>query len=419
MRNNSRNEFDSVFGSYKPTSVRSGGFRSRGGFNRFNNSSRRGGSRFSGGNTVRADRFAKYVNRAEPSMETEIYVPTHTFNEFDIHEKLKANIALRKFTNPSPIQDQAIPHALKGRDVLGIANTGTGKTAAFLIPLINKLINDPKQEVLILAPTRELALQIERELIEFTHGMAIYSVSCVGGAPIRPQIMSLRRGVNVVIGTPGRVMDLMNQGYLDFSNTQNIVLDEADRMLDMGFIDDIRAILSTIHTNSQKLFFSATLAREIEVFVAQFLSDPIRVMVKTRDTAKNVDQDIVRIERGTDKIEKLHELLNTNEFKKVLIFAETKMTVDRLGNSLRERGFRADSIHGDKHQRERNRTLHQFKMDEINILVATDVAARGLDIPDVSHVINFEEPKSYETYIHRIGRTGRANKTGVALTFVN
>lgn len=415
MRNNSRNEFDSVFGSYKPASPRSGGFRPRGGSGGFN----RGRSRFSGNSAPRVDRFAKYVNRAEPIIETDAYVPTYTFADFDIHEKLKANIALRNYTNPSPIQDQAIPHALSGRDVLGIANTGTGKTAAFLIPLINKLLNDPKQEVLILAPTRELALQIERELVEFTHGMPIYSVSCVGGAPIRPQIMSLRRGVNVVIGTPGRVMDLMNQGYLNFSNTQNIVLDEADRMLDMGFIDDIRAILSTIHPESQKLFFSATLAREIEVFVAQFLNDPARVMVKTRDTAKNVDQNIIRVERGTDKIEKLHELLSTDEFKKVLIFAETKMTVERLGHSLRERGFRADSIHGDKHQRERNRTLHQFKMDEISILVATDVAARGLDIPDVSHVINFEEPKSFETYIHRIGRTGRANKTGVALTFVN
>ena len=388
--------------------------------NRFKSNGRNSPSRTGrrGGTTERID-HSRFINKAAPITESKPYVPTHTFSDFAIDERLKKAIANKNYITPSPIQDQAIPHALLGHDVLGIANTGTGKTAAFLIPLIHKMLTVRDQKVLIVAPTRELAIQIDKELQEFVRGMKIFSVVVVGGAPVRPQISEIRRGVDFIIGTPGRLLDLIKHNDIVLSEFQNIVLDEADRMLDMGFIDDIRTMLAGISPESQKLFFTATLAPEIERLVNQFLKDPIKVMVKTRDTSKNVDQDIIRVARGEEKIEILDELLKRDDFQKVLIFAETKIGVERLTKDLMRRGFAAGSIHGDKRHRERVRTLNQFKADEIKVLVATDVAARGLDIPDVTHVINYEMPQTYDTYVHRIGRTGRANKTGTALTFVH
>ena len=374
-----------------------------------------------GKNSSRSERidYSRFVNKATTITEEKIYVPTNTFNDFLIDERLKRAIAAREYIHPSPIQDQSIPESLKGRDILGIANTGTGKTAAFIIPLIHKLLGDKTQKVLVVAPTRELAQQIQKEFIAFAGGMRLYSVVCVGGSPIRPQIAELRRGVDFVIGTPGRLLDLVKQKYINPAMFQNVVLDEADRMLDMGFIDDIRTLLAGMPKGSQKLFFSATLAPEIERLVNQFLHEPVKIMVKTRDTSKNVDQDVVRVPHGSEKIDHLHDLLITPGFEKVLIFAETKRSVDRLTRDLIARGFKAGCIHGDKTNRERMRTLEQFKNNDLKILVATDVAARGLDIPNVSHVINFEIPQTYDTYVHRIGRTGRANKKGIALTFVH
>jgi len=374
-----------------------------------------------GGNRSRGERidYKRFVNKATIITEEKVYIPTNTFADFLVDERIKRAIAGRKYIHPSPIQDQAIPEALQGRDILGVANTGTGKTAAFLIPLIHKVLGDKTQKVLIIAPTRELAQQIEKELISFVAGMRIYSVTCVGGSPARPQIAELRRGVDFIIGTPGRLMDFVEQKYINLSLFQNIVLDEADRMLDMGFINDIRKLLSKMPDKSQKLFFSATLAPEIERLVNQFLHDPVKIMVKTRDTSKNVDQDVVRVPHGSEKIDHLHNLLVTEGFEKVLIFAETKRGVEKLMKELNSRGFKAGSIHGDKTNRDRMRTLEKFKKNDLKILVATDVAARGLDIPDVSHVINYEIPQTYDTYIHRIGRTGRADKTGIALTFIH
>ncbi|MGI9118379.1 MAG: DEAD/DEAH box helicase [Minisyncoccia bacterium] len=372
---------------------------------------------------------SKFINKAVPVEKEEKYVPKHNFIDFNIVPKLMKAIAERGYINPSPIQDKSIPETLKGHDILGIANTGTGKTAAFLIPLINKVILDISQpksvdgpdhtgQVLIMAPTRELAIQIEKEFLAFIKGMKMYSVVCVGGAPIRPQIMEIKRGVDFIIGTPGRLMDLMKQGYLTVDHVHSVVLDEADRMLDMGFIDDMKRILSKVPADAQKLFFSATLAPEIENLVNTFLIKPVKVMVKTRDTSKNVEQNVVRVPRGASKIDALHDVLIAEGAKKVLIFVETKRGVDQLTEELNKRGFKAGSIHGDKRHRDRVRTLGLFTQEKLQILVATDVAARGLDIPDVTHVINYEIPQTYDTYVHRIGRTGRADKRGVALTFV-
>lgn len=363
---------------------------------------------------------SRFISKATIVEKEEIYLPTHTFSDFAIDALLKTAIANKQYIYPSPIQDKSIPHALEGRDILGIANTGTGKTAAFLIPIINKILKDHKETAIIIAPTRELALQIEKEFVEFTKGMKIWSVSCVGGAPIFAQIKNLRRGCNVVIGTPGRLLDLVKRKEIDLSDTKSVVLDEADRMLDMGFIDDITFLLEKTSKDRQGFFFSATLPKPIEKLIEKFAKDPVRVMVKTRDTSKNVEQDIVRVARGVEKIDVLTELLQKNdEFKKVVIFSEMKHAVEKLANELIKRGFKAGSIHGDKRHNDRQRTLKKFKDNEINILVATDVAARGLDIPNVTHVINYEIPQTYDTYVHRIGRTGRASAKGFALTFVS
>jgi len=373
---------------------------------------RKGGSSFE-----RID-VSRFISKATIIEKEEIYLPTHTFSDFHIESRLKTNIAQKQYIFPSPIQDKAIPHALEGRDILGIANTGTGKTAAFLIPIINKILKNANETAIIIAPTRELALQIDKEFIDFTRGTNIRSVACVGGAPISTQIRGIRRGCSVLIGTPGRLVDLLKRNEIELSGTGSVVLDEADRMLDMGFIDDITFMLEKTPKDRQTFLFSATLPKPIENLISRFAADPVRVIVKTRDTSKNVEQDIIRVARGVEKIDVLAELLEKPECTKIVIFSEMKHAVEKLSVELIKRGFKAGSIHGDKRHNERVRTLNKFKENEINILVATDVAARGLDIPDVSHVINYEIPQTYDTYVHRIGRTGRAGKKGIALTFV-
>ena len=389
-----------------------------------NSSSRSGGNRNSGGRNKRKSSYeridvSKFISKSTVIEKEEIYLPTHTFSDFKIDAKLKLAIANKNYIYPSPIQDKSIAHALEGRDILGIADTGTGKTAAFLIPILNKIINDRNETAIIIAPTRELAIQIETEMNDLARSLKIYGVVCVGGAPISAQIRSLRRECNVVIGTPGRLLDLVKRGEISLAKTRSIVLDEADRMLDMGFINDITFLLEKTPTDRQGFFFSATLPKPIEKLIEKFAHDPVKVMVKTRETSKNVEQDIVRVNRDTNKIDILCELLDKeNEFKKVLIFSEMKHSVEKLSVELVKRGYKAGSIHGDKRHNDRQRTLLKFRKDEINIMVATDVAARGLDIPDVTHVINYEIPQTYDTYIHRIGRTGRINNKGVALTFV-
>jgi superfamily II DNA/RNA helicase len=360
--------------------------------------------------------FSRFVSKAVYK-EEKPYQAKHSFMDFPFVEKLQNNIVKKGYTSPRPIQDQSIHAVLEGRDVLGLANTGTGKTAAFLLPLINKVMQDKNQKVLILAPTRELAIQIEDELRSLIFGAGIFSVSLVGGLPINKQMTEVKRGVSFVIGTPGRVMDLIKRKVLDLSNYKNVVLDEADRMLDMGFIDDMISILSNMPENRQTLFFSATLSVEIKKLTEKFLKDPFFISVVSGETSKNIDQDIIKVNKEY-KFPKLCEILESEGKDKILIFREMKSDVDKLERDLREKGFKAAGIHGDKRSRERLRTLKAFKEDKLNILIATDVAARGLDIPEVTHVINYDIPQNYETYVHRIGRTGRGDKKGSALTFV-
>jgi superfamily II DNA/RNA helicase len=301
---------------------------------------------------------------------------------------------------------------------VGLAATGTGKTAAFLIPLIDKVMKQKGDRVLIMAPTRELAVQIEKELAGFAKGLGFRGMVAVGGANIGPQISQLKHDPAFVIGTPGRLKDLMERRALDLTGFGTVVLDEADRMLDMGFIDDMRMILAKMQKERHTLFFSATMSKDIERLIGDFLSSPIIISVKTRDTPSSVDQDVVRIPRGADKFEVLADMLQNREFSRVLVFGRTKFGVEKLAKELSRKHIHSESIHGNKTYGARIRALEAFKSGKVSVLVATDVAARGLDIPAVSHVINYDLPSTYEDYVHRIGRTGRADKKGIALTFV-
>lgn len=411
--------------SSRPASSRSGSYSSRPSSSGSRGYGRSGSSRSqSRGSGMRGERidFSRFINKAvEVSEKIEHFKPEHQFKDFNIEQELKDAIIKKGYTLPTPIQDRAIPHIIDGSDIVGIANTGTGKTAAFLIPLINKVRIDPKNNVLIVVPTRELAIQIDEELKEFTRGIKtgtrIFSVCCVGGASIGKQISELRYKNNFIIGTPGRLKDLIERAKIKLSDFSTIVLDEADRMLDMGFINDMRFVMAGMPKDHHTLFFSATISPEIEKLIKEFLREPVRISVKTGDTSKNVDQDVIRVSVA-NKIETLHDLLNQKEFVKVLIFGRTKHGVEKLSNILVERGFKAESIHGDKNHVRRQRSLGMFKDNRVQVLVATDVAARGLDIPDVSHVINYDIPATYEDYVHRIGRTGRGDKKGKALTFI-
>jgi superfamily II DNA/RNA helicase len=350
--------------------------------------------------------------------DEQAFVPVHTFSDFAISPELKQAIKARGYDTPTPIQDGAISHILEGKDLIGIANTGTGKTGAFLVPLIDKVRKGKREQVLIIVPTRELAIQIEDELRLLTKGLRIFSVCCVGGVNIQPQIRALRSKNEFVIGTPGRLKDLVDRRVLHLGDYSTIVLDEADRMLDMGFIDDMRFVMERMPTPRQTLFFSATLSPVIERLVGQFLTNPVRIMVKKQDTAKNIHQDVVRISPGADKVDVLHALLGGADFGKVLVFGRTKHGVEKLAMILDKRGVRTESIHGNKSHGQRQRALQNFKQSRVQVLVATDVAARGLDIPAVTHVINFDLPNTYDDYVHRIGRTGRGDLSGKALTFV-
>ncbi len=399
-----------------------------GGRSRFNSGSRgfsqgsRGGYRGAPKRRGPADEridASRFINKAV-SVETEdVFTPEHSFQDFAIHPKLKELIAAKGYTTPTPIQDQAIEPILAGKDIVGIANTGTGKTAAFLIPLVHQAVTDDMASVLVVVPTRELALQIEQELRGLTHGSGLNSVDIVGGAAFGPQLARLRYDNQFVIGTPGRLKDMIERGAIKLADFTTLVLDEADRMLDMGFVNDMRYIVAGMPEEHQTLFFSATASHSVEKLIAEFLRNPVRVFVKTRDTSEHVEQDVVRVERGGNKLDTLHNLLSQEGFSKVLVFGRTKHGVEKLAKALTERGVLSASIHGNKTHSHRQKALGAFKENKVKVLVATDVAARGLDIPDVSHVINFELPATYDDYVHRIGRTGRCSKRGKALTFVD
>jgi ATP-dependent RNA helicase RhlE len=383
-----------------------------GGYGGGRNSRRRPNSK-----TLDISAFINKVTADTTPVQT--FVPKHQFADFNLNPELLKNLEFRGYAQPTPIQDSVIPHIVDGQqDLVGLANTGTGKTGAFLIPLINKALANRDQQTLILAPTRELAVQIEKEFYLFSRNLRLSSVVIVGGARMFPQIMKAKTFNNFVVGTPGRVIDLIKRGVLKLDKFKTVVLDEADRMLDMGFITDIKFILSHLPEERQTLFFSATLSSEIKGLISDFLKSPVNVSVKTGDTSKNIHQDVVRM-NGRSKIEVLQELLSQQGFDKVLAFGKTKHGVEKIYESLIESGIKAESIHGDKSHGQRQRALQNFKTDRAKVLIATDVAARGIDISGITHVINFDTPQSYDDYIHRIGRTGRGSQKGIALTFID
>lgn len=360
---------------------------------------------------------AMFVNKAQ-EVKSQVYEPVNSFADFGLDEAVKRNILTRGFDRPTLIQDKAIGAILEGKDLVGIADTGTGKTAAFLLPLITKAIKNRGQKVLVVVPTRELAAQISDQFRLFAVGTGVYSVTCTGGSPAYAQIQGLRRGADFVVGTPGRIKDFINRRILDVGRFETVVLDEVDRMLDMGFVQDIKEIVSYLPRERQTLFFSATMPEKTKVLMQQFLKDPVTISVKSANSSQNIDQDIVRVGSG-NKVEILHQLLIKKEFCKVLVFGRTKRGVSDLEEKLITRGFSAVAIHGNKSQGQRTRALRMLKENRVQILIATDVASRGIDVEDITHVINYDIPETREDYTHRIGRTGRAGKKGVALTFVN
>jgi ATP-dependent RNA helicase RhlE len=357
------------------------------------------------------------VKKAIPQA-IEDYTPSKNFKEHGLDPKIITSLEKKGYTQPTPIQDKAIPHIMESKDILGIANTGTGKTAAFLLPLIHQVYENPYKRILILAPTRELTAQIYDELQTFIVGSEIRSVTIVGGENIDRQIKALKKPMNFIISTTGRGLDLIEQKHLKIREIDTIVLDEMDQMLDMGFIKDIQKILKQAVSARHLLFFSATTTTEIKKLAMSMLTNPVSVSVIRGQTADNVNQDVIEIREGDNKIEKLCELLSRAEVEKSIVFENTKHGASRIEKELNKRGFKSLAIHGNKTQGQRTRALDAFKSADIDILIATNVAARGLDIPLVSHVINFSLPQSKEDYIHRIGRTGRAGEVGQAWTFV-
>lgn len=390
-----------------------------------NNGQRNGShSRNRGGRKISSFDPSLFITQSDINQNSEVaetkqeaYQNRYAFTDFAITEQIKINLVQKGYNNPTPIQDQIIPYILEGRDVVGIAQTGTGKTAAFLIPLIDKVIKNPQTRVLVVAPTRELALQIRDELIAFSQNMSIYSAICIGGSSIIRQIERLQKRPSFVIGTPGRLKDLSMRHKLNFAHFNSIVLDEVDRMLDMGFVHDVKKIIEQLPTERQSLFFSATTNRKVEEIMASFLHNPAFVTIQSKESKPNISQAVIDV-RGKVKVEVLHDLLIKQEFEKVIVFGRTKHAMERLNKELFARGFKVAAIHGNKTQGQRQRALQQFRESRINVLIATDIVARGLDIKGVTHVINYDLPETREDYIHRIGRTGRAEQTGVALTFV-
>ena len=396
-----------------------GGARSGGGGRRFSSGGSRGQSRGGGGGRKQPTFDpSQFINKNPVAVKEAVFTPKHTFNDFGFHPDIAGMIAKQGITTPSPIQDQVIPLINNGRDVIGLAETGTGKTAAFLLPLIQKTLGDKNQKTLILTPTRELAIQIEAEFRKFSSPFKLFATTCVGGTNIRPQIMRLRRNNHFIIGTPGRILDLIERKDLKTDQITNVVLDEADRMLDMGFIHDMRRILSHVTDKRQTLFFSATMTTEAENLVNDFMINPTTISVKKKDITNSIVQDVVPYVH-THKFDTLLALLSKDEFQRVIIFGSMKHSVEKLANELSQHKIKAESIHGNKSHGQRQRSLNAFKSGNARVLVATDVAARGIHVDNVSHVINYDLPNTFEDYVHRIGRTGRGDSKGQALTFVH
>jgi len=359
----------------------------------------------------------KFVKVAKP-VSIEEYVPKHAFADFAVDPRLMSNIQHKGYVSPTPIQDQTIELGLAGKDVIGIANTGTGKTAAFLVPILNRLATDRHAKALIVAPTRELAQQIEAERRSLSKSLGVYGALLIGGSSYGPQLSDLRKNPNVVVGTPGRIKDHIEQRSIDLARFNVVVLDEVDRMLDMGFVNDVRLLLGKLGSPRQSYYFSATMDARVSGLIAGFSPDALTVSVRQGDTSTNVHQDVIPFVSKSDKIDALHTLLIEPLVTKTIIFESTQRGVERLEKELKTRGFDVAAMHGGKTQGQRKRALDSFKDGKVAIMIATDVAARGIDVADISHVVNYGMPQTYEDYTHRIGRAGRAGKVGYALTFV-
>ena len=342
---------------------------------------------------------------------------TTEFTSLNLRPELVQTVAALGYTEPTPIQAALIPIMLTGVDVVGQAQTGTGKTAAFALPILNSLQTGHRHiQALVLAPTRELALQVANALIEYGSKVNVRVLAVYGGQPYSPQITQLKRGVDIVVGTPGRLLDLMKRDVLNLSSVKTVVLDEADEMLNMGFIEDVEAILAATPAERQTALFSATLPPRIRALAERFMRDPQSVTIKRPTLTLTATEQRYYMVNESDKLNVVMNLLEMEGMTSVLIFARTRAETARLSNELSQRGFPAEAIHGDLDQNARERTLSRFRAGQVKVLVATDVAARGLDIDDISHVINYQLPDDPEVYVHRIGRTGRAGKTGVAIS---
>lgn len=393
-------------------------------YNSQKHSGRRGGGsgyRSSGGNKRRGEYIdpSKFVAVAKPTQAVD-YAPKHKFEDFNVEQLILDNIKAKGFTVPSPIQDQTIPLGLEGKDVIGIANTGTGKTAAFSVPMLHSLLSRQNTKALIIAPTRELAQQIEAECRSIAKGSGLTGAILIGGTGMGGQLRDLRNRPRIVIGTPGRIKDHVERRTINLEQFNIVVLDEVDRMLDMGFLPDVSFILKELAPQRQSFFFSATMDAKVKTLINTFSNEPVTVSVKSGESSSDhVNQDVVRYGGTHEKMDKLHDILLREDVAKVIVFDETQRSVEKLSNELVARGFSADAIHGGKTQGQRQRALESFKSSRTKILVATDVAARGIDVKDITHVINYSQPMSYQDYVHRIGRAGRAGRVGHALTFVN
>lgn len=346
------------------------------------------------------------------------------FKDLNLIEPILRSLNTEGYSTPTPIQQQSIPVALAGKDLLGCAQTGTGKTAAFSIPILQHLYQE-KQEgrkytgirALILTPTRELAIQIDESVAAYGRHLGLKHLVIFGGVSQHPQTTALRNGIDILIATPGRLLDLMQQGYINLSSVGIFVLDEADRMLDMGFIHDVKKVITKLPTRRQTLFFSATMPKEIASLADSILNEPVRVEVTpVSSTAQTINQSMYFVSK-TDKKELLVHLLKDSSIERVLVFARTKHGSDKVVKDLHKFGISAEAIHGNKSQNARQRALSNFKRGQTRVLVATDIAARGIDVDNLTHVINYELPNVPETYVHRIGRTGRAGASGTAFSF--
>jgi ATP-dependent RNA helicase RhlE len=346
-----------------------------------------------------------------------------TFADLGLSETILRALATQNYTTPTPIQAQAIPVVLNGGDVLGIAQTGTGKTAAFSLPMLQRLSAHPHKappramRCLILAPTRELVVQIGEAVRAYGANLGLRSTTIVGGVGIRPQIAALSRGIDVVVATPGRLLDLVAQKQCRLDHVEIFVIDEADRMFDMGFIRDVRKIVADLPTRRQSLLFSATMPSEVAELANKMLRSPTRIEVAPwRQSDTRIDQQVYHVEQP-NKGALLTLLLQNSEMSRVIVFTRTKHGANRVSQKLEQAGISADAIHGNKSQGARQRALDNFRKGEVRVLVATDIAARGIDVDDISHVINFELPDVSESYVHRIGRTARGGATGKAISF--